>query len=262
MRRVGWSAIVVFSGLGLAGCLQILGDVSIDSGLDDDASKDATLDTGASSSSETPDESGADAGGAVVTLESGAEGGDGAATAETGADAQVDGDAQTVADGQADTAAEADADAGPDADADAAVCDSATHLANACGGCSTLAHQVDSACTLTDGGCAGMFVCVPGDADAVMCNAPKPNACGGCTTLMNMKGGMCSTKCDSGTWVCEEKTDDLTCSAPGVDPCGGCSIPTGGSTKCVTDAACIVPQGSCNPGGTCSYTQLTNCDGG
>jgi hypothetical protein len=260
MRRVGWSAIVVFSSLGLAGCLQILGDFSIESGLDDDASmNDATVDTGTSS------ESGVDAGGTHdATVEAGAGGGDGAADAETGADAEVDGDAQTVAEGQADAVGEADAeaeaDAGLDAEADVAVCDSATHLANACGGCSTLAHDAGSACTLTDGGCPGTYVCVAGDADAVLCNAPKTNACGGCTTLAEEAGSRCETACDSGTWVCQDKTA-LICSAH-PDPCGGCAVPSGGSTACVTDLACLIPQGSCNSTGTCSYTQLANCDGG
>jgi hypothetical protein len=265
MRRVGWSAIVVLLSLGVVGCLQILGEFSIDSGDDDASTGDATLETGTSS------ESGIDAGGGNdATVEGGAGGGDGASASETGADAEVDGDAQAVADGQADAALEADADAevdaeadaGPDADANAVVCDSGTHLPNACGGCSTLAHDAGSACTLSDGGCPGTYVCVAGDADAVTCDAPAKNKCGGCTTLAHDAGSVCSTKCDSGTWVCQDKTDDLTCNAPMVDLCGGCSIASGGSTACVTPpSVCDPTQGSCDTSGHCAYTSV-ECDGG
>jgi hypothetical protein len=150
--------------------------------------------------------------------------------APTGSDATVEGDegdsaiegaavevddadsADSAVDGRGgEFTADGGGEAGSDAKADA--CPPGT--TNACGGCTTLANAVGTAC-----GCGGKVAC--NGPDAVMCvGASAKNGCGGCSTLSNPPGGTCGT-CGDGRWACSG-TDTTTCQgASSRNVCGSC----------------------------------------
>jgi hypothetical protein len=103
-------------------------------------------------------------------------------------------------------------------------CDTPAVTQNACGGCTSLTPEPNTACETGQAGpCAPPGVIRCDGPDAVTCDQPfvAPNACGGCTQL----GGALNTACDTGgrgacsvpgTWVCNG-TDNVLC-APQVTP--------------------------------------------
>jgi hypothetical protein len=69
--------------------------------------------------------------------------------------------------------------------------------------------------------------------------------------------------CGVGTYVCNPDggKESVVCNAPPVDLCGGCTMVEGTSTACLhpTDL-CLIPPGTCNAGGVCSYNTNLDCD--